>query len=180
VAVRWLNDFSGAYLCKRGKLYEIMSPDQQKECTMKSSLGMLLNDKGGEVYSVTPDTTVLKAVQRMNDLHIGALLVIVSDKVQGIFTERDILSRVVAVGMDPGSVAVSKVMTTKLAVVRPETTVEDAIRICTKKRCRHLPVMEDDKLLGVISSGDLANWITRSQKTEIQNLIHYISGQYPA
>ncbi len=74
---------------------------------MKSPLAMLLNHKGGEVHSVTPDTTVLEAVQRMNELRVGALLVIASDKVEGIFTERDILSRVVAVGMDPGSVAVS-------------------------------------------------------------------------
>ena len=147
---------------------------------MKSTLGMLLQDKGGEVHSVGPDITVLEAVQRMNELHIGALLVMDSEKLVGIFTERDILGRVVAVGLDPGGIPVSKVMTSKLAVVRPETTVEDAMRICSKKRCRHLPVMEGDKLLGVISSGDLSNWITRSQESEIQNLIHYIAGQYPA
>jgi CBS domain-containing protein len=147
---------------------------------MKTTLGMLLQDKGGEVHSVGPDTTVLEAVQRMNELHIGALLVIESGKLRGIFTERDILGRVVAAGLEPGSIAVSTVMTSKLAVVWPETTVEEAMRICSKKRCRHLPVMEGDKLLGVISSGDLANWITRSQESEIQNLIHYISGQYPA
>jgi len=147
---------------------------------MKSTLGMLLQDKGGEVHSVGPDITVLEAVQRMNELHIGALLVMDSEKVVGIFTERDVLSRVVAVALDPGGIPVSKVMTSKLAVVRPVTTVEDAMRICSKKRCRHLPVMEGDKLLGVISSGDLSNWITRSQESEIQNLIHYIAGQYPA
>jgi CBS domain-containing protein len=147
---------------------------------MKSTLGMLLQNKGGEVHSIGPDVTVLEAVQRMNELHIGALLVMDSEKLVGIFTERDILGRVVAVGLDPGGIPVSKVMTSKLAVVRPETTVEEAMRICSKKRCRHLPVMEGDKLLGVISSGDLANWITRSQESEIQDLIHYISGQYPA
>jgi len=147
---------------------------------MKSTLGMLLQNKGGEVHSIDPDVTVLEAVQRMNELHIGALLVMDSEKLVGIFTERDILGRVVAVGLDPGGIPVSKVMTSKLAVVRPETTVEDAMRICSKKRCRHLPVMEGDTLLGVISSGDLSNWITRSQESEIQNLIHYIAGQYPA
>ena len=146
---------------------------------MNTRLGDLLFEKGNQVLSVTPEETVLDAVKRMKEKKVGALLVLANNKPIGIFTERDVLDRVIACGCNPIETKVSEVMTKKLAVVSPNTTVQEAMVICTEKRCRHLPVMKEDELLGIISSGDLTQWATKSQNHEIQNLVRYITGQYP-
>jgi CBS domain-containing protein len=116
----------------------------------------------------------------MNDNRIGGLLVLSGGAPVGIFTERDVLVRVVAEGRDPEGTLVGEVMSANLAVVGPDTTVEEAMAICTDKRCRHLPVMDGDELLGLISSGDLTLWVTKIQSAEIQDLVRYIRGEHPA
>ena len=147
---------------------------------MRTPLRVLLDTKGHAVHSVGPEESVRRAVQIMNDNHIGALLVLSGGAPTGIFTERDVLSRVVAEGRDPAETRVEEVMTADVGVVGPGTTVQEAMTICTEKRCRHLPVMEGDELLGLISSGDLTLWITKAQSAEISDLVRYIRGEHPA
>ncbi len=146
---------------------------------MESTLGMILQEKGSAVHSVAPDATVLDAVRMMNRAGIGSLLVLNGDEVIGIFTERDVLRRVVDAGFDASATTVAKVMTRELVTVGPATTITEAMTVVTEKRCRHLPVMDGERLLGLISIGDLTRWYTRSQEIQIRDLVNYITGRYP-
>jgi len=147
---------------------------------LRDSLTAVLNQKGDKVYNVTPESSVLEAVQKMNQEHVGALLVCSEGKLVGIFTERDVLCRVVDRGCDPSATRVAEVMTRELVVVKPSTSVEEAMAVVTEKRCRHLPVMEEGELRGLVSIGDLTRWVTRNQQVHIQDLVNYITGKYPA
>jgi CBS domain-containing protein len=146
---------------------------------MQTKLSILLQNKGSSVHSVAPTASVLEAVQKMNQERIGALLVRDHGQVVGIFTERDVLCRVVDEGRDPGTTRVAQVMTNDVVTVGPEISVEEAMAVVTDKRCRHLPVMDDDDLLGLISIGDLTRWVARNQAHHIRDLVNYITGRYP-
>jgi CBS domain-containing protein len=98
----------------------------------------------------------------------------------GIFTERDVLCRVVDEERDAAATRVAEVMTASPVVVKSEATVSEAMAIVSEKRCRHLPVVEDNKLVGLVSSGDLTKWVTRNQEFHIQNLVNFITDKYPA
>ena len=147
---------------------------------MKDPLWMLLDEKGRAVHSIAPDTTVVEAVKAMNAHRVGAVLVVEHGEPIGIFTERDVLRRVVTPGLPPASTRVRDVMTDEVIVVNRATTVEEAMAIVTEKRCRHLPVMEDGRVTGIISIGDLTRWVTRGQIFELQQLINYVTDRYPA
>lgn len=147
---------------------------------MERTITSILEEKGAAVHSIEPEATVLEAVQAMNRVGVGALLVKNGDVVVGIFTERDVLRRVVDGGLDPNLTKVAKVMTRELVTVRPTTTVTEAMAVMTDRRCRHLPVMEDDRLLGVVSIGDLTRATAWSQAVHIRDLVNYITGKYPA
>ena len=146
---------------------------------MQDTLAAVLETKGSTVYSVPPDVTVLTAVRKMNTERVGALLVCVSNELVGIFTERDVLNRVVDPGLDPTSTRVVDVMTSEVETVRSSTGVEDAMALISERRFRHLPVIDDGRLLGVVSSGDLTRWVSRNQEVHIQDLVNYITGKYP-
>ena len=122
-----------------------------------NSLGSLLDPQKSLVHSVLPDVSVTECVRRMNELNIGAMLVIEDDQLIGIFTERDAITRVLGGGLDPISTKISEVMTKNPVWVSPATTLEEAMGIITNQRIRHLPVIEDGKVLGVVSSGDLTH-----------------------
>lgn len=147
---------------------------------MKDPLWMLLDEKGRAVHTVAPDATVVEAVDAMNAQRVGALLVVEHGEPIGIFTERDVLRRVVMPGLPPASTRVRDVMTDEVIVVTPKTTVEEAMAIVTEKRCRHLPVMEEEGVTGIISIGDLTRWVTRGHVYELQQLINYVTDKYPA
>ena len=119
------------------------------------SLGSLLDKQNPVIHSVRPDVSVTECVRRMNELRIGAMLVMEDDQLLGIFTERDAITRVLGAGLDPVSTNVSGVMTKNPVCVSSSTTLEEAMSIVTNQRIRHLPVVEDDKVLGMVSSGDL-------------------------
>ena len=146
---------------------------------MKHTLVAVLARKGSEVHCVVPEATVLAAVRKMNEERIGALLVCDGSDVLGIFTERDILCRIVDSTRDPDTTAVAEVMTTELVAVPPSTLVEEAMAVITEKRCRHLPVIEDGNLVGLVSIGDLTSWVSRHQEVHIQDLVNFITGKYP-
>ncbi len=147
---------------------------------MHNRLSAVLQDKGHQVFSIGPTATVRDAVHEMNRNGVGALLVMDGNDVAGIFTERDVLRRVLQEDRDPASTKVGDVMTRELVVVRPTTKVEEAMAVVTEKRCRHLPVLDGDRLVGVVSIGDLTRWVSRNQAIHIKDLVNYITGKYPA
>ena len=146
---------------------------------MQDTLDAVLAHKGAKVHSVSPEVTVLNAVRKMNQERVGALLVCVSNEMVGIFTESDVMMRVVDAGRDPTATKVVDVMTSEVETVRSSTGVGDAMALISERRFRHLPVIDDGKLLGVVSSGDLTRWVSRNQEGHIQDLTNFITGKYP-
>jgi len=138
----------------------------------------LLNRKGNYVACAGKGITVLQATQKMNEHRIGALVILENDKVAGIFTERDILVRVVAAGLDPAKTPVEKVMTTSLAVCVPETSLDECKAVMTEKRIRHLPVVDGHQLLGIVTSGDILYQEQMKGEQTIRYLKEYIQGPY--
>jgi CBS domain-containing protein len=144
---------------------------------METPLIILLNEKGFIVQSIAPKNTVLESAMKMSELKIGALLVLQDDKVEGIISERDILRKLVVLGGDPKKTLVEEIMTKELVTVSATTTVREAMRIVTDKRIRHLPVIENGKLIGLISIGDLTRWAMLWQEQQISSLTNYIQGE---
>lgn len=134
----------------------------------------VLDRKGGQVWSVSPDTSVLDATLEMNRNRIGALLVISGDQVVGIFTERDILMRVVTSGKSPAEIKVSDVMTAPVAYCTPDTPMDVCKAIFTEKRIRHMPVMESNRPIGVIATGDIMAFETDDLQATVKYLESYI------
>jgi len=143
------------------------------------TVGNILGDKGAQVYKVGPGTTVLHAVQQMCAMRVGAVLVCDGTACTGIFTERDLMTRVILNGLDPTTTQVTEVMTADVACVQPATPASEAMAIMTERRCRHLPVVEDGEIVGVVSIGDLVRWDSRNQAFELRMLTNYIHGKYP-
>ncbi len=128
--------------------------------------------EGGEaIHAVGPDTPVTECVRLMTAEKIGALVVMDGERLIGIFTERDALNQVLAGGLDPGSTKVSEVMTKDPYCIPPTTTVGDAMELITKRRFRHLPIVENGKVLAVVSSGDLTHWLVKDQMGDVQELV---------
>ena len=124
-------------------------------------LGSLLDEQNPVIHSVRPNVSVTECVRRMNDLKLGAMLVMEDAHLLGIFTERDAITRVLGEGLDPTGTMVSAVMTQDPVCVTTSTTLEEAMGMVTNRRIRHLPVVEDGKVLGMVSSGDLTHRLIR-------------------
>ena len=137
----------------------------------------VLAAKGSQVHHVPPQATVYEAVEKMVREGVGSLMVLEGDTIAGIFTERDYLRRVALQDMRPRATAVSDVMTTRVIFVGPERTLEDCMAIMTQERIRHLPVVVDGRLAGMISIGDLVKHLSREREVEIRYLTEYITGQ---
>ena len=146
---------------------------------MQDTLEVVLASKQPAIHYVTPETTVLDAVRKMNQEHVGAVLVCISGELVGIFTERDVLCRIVDKARDPATTRVMEVMTAEVVTVRSTTRVEEAMAVITERRVRHLPVIDDGHLKGLVSSGDLTRWVSRNQEGHIQDLVNFITGKYP-
>jgi CBS domain-containing protein len=142
------------------------------------TVAAVLHHKGFGVHSVPPGTLVLSAVETMCEKHIGALLVCNADMPLGIFSERDLMTRVILARKDPLKTHVEDVMTTEVAVVGPDTPAREAMAIMTEHRCRHLPVVADGGIIGMLSIGDLVRWASQEQAFEIQLLTAYVQGEY--
>ncbi len=141
-----------------------------------STVQMVLARKGGEVVTIGVADTVLTAATLMNERAIGGLVVLDGGKVSGIFTERDILRRVVAKRRDPASTLVRDVMTTPVAFCRQETTLEECRAVMTEKRIRHLPVVDARGVCGIVTIGDLMAHDVTDREATIQYLNEYIFG----
>lgn len=135
------------------------------------TMSSLLDEHDPTIYSVRPNVSVSECIREMNAHRIGAMLVMVENQLLGIFTERDAIRRVLGTGLDPTVTNVSKVMSKNLINVKPSTTVNEAMGIVTNMRVRHLPVIENGKVLGMVSSGDLTHNLVKDQAGEIQELV---------
>lgn len=143
---------------------------------MNTTIATLLERKGGAVHQVTSAVTVAEAVRTMNHHKVGSVLVMDGDNLAGIFTERDVLRRVVGGKLDPAATPVTAVMTANVLTVDPTVTVQQAMDIFSEKRCRHLPVVQDGRVLGMISIGDVSRWVANLHRAEAESLRQYISG----
>jgi CBS domain-containing protein len=143
-----------------------------------ATVSELLQHKGAAAWSISPDATVFDAIQLMADKNVGALLVTDQGKLVGIVSERDYTRKVALKGKSSKQTAVKEILSGHLIHVRPDQTVEECMRLMTDHRIRHLPVLDGDKIAGVISIGDLVNWIISAQTSAIHQLQTYIAG-YP-
>lgn len=141
-----------------------------------ASVSEILEHKGSTVWSVPPDTTVYDAIQLMAEKNVGALLVTEGEKLVGIISERDYTRKVVLRGRVSRQTAVREILSGRVIYVLPSQTVEDCMRLMTENRIRHLPVLENDKTVGIVSIGDLVNWIISAQTSTIHQLQTYITG----
>ena len=141
-----------------------------------SQVRHLLQTKGSTIFSVAPDAPVLEAIKQMAEHRIGALLVLVNGELVGVVSERDYARKVILQGKSSSQTAVSDIMSGTPITVGPDTDVFDCMRLCTDRRIRHLPVVEDGKLVGVISIGDLVKAVIDAQAEQIEHLERYITG----
>jgi CBS domain-containing protein len=136
----------------------------------------LLENKGGNVWSISPEATVFEALQIMAEKNCGALVVLEGNTLKGIFSERDYARKVILKGKTSKETPVKEIMTTDVHTVRPDQTIEDCMALMTDKRIRHLPVVEAGKLIGVISIGDVVKAVIYDKEFTIKQLENYITG----
>jgi CBS domain-containing protein len=140
-----------------------------------SQVKHLLQNKGDTIFSVAPDAPVLEAIKQMAEHRIGALLVLRGTELVGVVSERDYARKVILQGKSSSQTAVSDIMTANPLTVGPDTDVLDCMRLCTDSRIRHLPVMNDGNLVGIISIGDLVKAVIDAQAEQIEHLERYIT-----
>lgn len=136
----------------------------------------ILENKGHEVWSIGPDDTVLQALQRLAEKDIGALVVLDGGEVSGIFSERDYARKVILHGKTSAETRVHEVMSSRVLYVRPDQSVDECMAVMTENHIRHLPVMDGERLVGVISIGDLVKSVISHQEFIIEQLENYITG----
>lgn len=148
---------------------------------MDSFVAEVLNQKGWFVHTITPQATVFEAIDRMVDLNVGALVVAGDDgALLGIVTERDYLRKVALKGRSSRTTLVQEIMSEQVVVIEPGFTMRQCLYLMTQKRCRHLPVIRDGSLEGVISIGDCAREIARDHEVTVQYFVDFIQRRYPA
>ncbi len=156
-----------------------IDPVMEAIAAANATVEAILNVKGRQVWSVTPDTTVFEAIRLMAERNVGALPVMEGDRLVGIMSERDYARKVALLGKNSRSTPVREILTPALHTVTPRTTIAECMALMTDKRIRHLPVLEGGKVVGIISIGDLVNWIIHAQAAAIDQLQAYIAGGYP-
>jgi CBS domain-containing protein len=140
---------------------------------------LVLKQKGQDVWHVSPEACVYDAIEIMANKYVGALMVVFEGKLVGVVSERDYARKVILQGKLSKQTLVKEIMTSPAISVTPEQTVEDAMRIMTDKHIRHLPVVENGEILGVVSIGDLVKWVISAQQQTISQLHSYITNSYP-
>jgi CBS domain-containing protein len=144
------------------------------------TVSWILAQKSATVWTIGPDAKVYDAIKLMADKNVGALPVVQNDKLAGIISERDYTRKVILQGRSSKETRVSEIMSMNLVVTHPNESLTGCMRVMTEKRIRHLPVLEDGKLVGVLSIGDALKWVISAQTATIEHLEQYISGGYPS
>lgn len=139
-------------------------------------ISTLLHHKSGSVWNIAPEATVFEAIKLMAEKNIGALLVVSSGRLAGIITERDYTRKIALLGKSSKQTQVWEIMPKQTVTVTPADSVEHCMKLMTENRVRHLPVLESASIVGVISIGDLVNWIISTQNAAIEQLEQYIAG----
>jgi CBS domain-containing protein len=147
---------------------------------VSGTVASVLKGKGSNVWSVTPDQSVYEAVEKMADKAIGALIVLSAGELVGIISERDYARKVILKGRASKTTLVKEIMTSPAIFVTPDHAVSECMKIMTRNRIRHLPIVGNGKVLGVVSIGDLVKWVVTEQEVAIEHLQNYISSSYPS
>ncbi len=145
---------------------------------MVHTIGQLLQTKGNQIWSIEPQATAYRALQIMAEKNVGALLVIDKDQLVGIFSERDYARKVILKGKSSRETSVSELMTLEVFYINTDSTIEEGMALMTAKHIRHLPVLEDMQLVGIVTLGDVVQQIIAEQKFTIGELEKYITGGY--
>jgi len=145
---------------------------------MKTStpISALLHHKGSTVWTISPEATVFDAIQLMADKNIGALLVMAGGVLVGVITERDYTRKVALAGKTSRQTRVREILSNKIVTVTPGESIEDCMRLMTENRVRHLPVVQNEEVHGIVSIGDVVNWIISAQDATIAQMEQYIAG----
>ena len=144
-----------------------------------TTIGSILNRKGSTVWSVSPTNTVFEAISMMAEKNVGALPVLEGDRLVGMISERDYARKVILVGRGSRETAVAEIMSINVKTMSLGDSVQECMQIMTENRVRHVPVIEDGKLTGLISIGDCVNWIISAQTAAIDDLERFVTGAYP-
>ncbi len=142
------------------------------------TISEILKHKSPSLWAIAPEATVFDAIQLMADKNVGALLVLSSGKLVGVISERDYTRKVALKGRSSRETPVREILSTPIISATPHSTIEECMRLMTNHRVRHLPVLEGDTVLGIVSIGDLVNWIISAQSLAIHQLESYITGHY--
>jgi len=145
---------------------------------LKDSVRAVIDEKAELPPSITPDDTVYEAIARMSELAVGALVVLENDQIVGIISERDYARKIILKGRTSRDARVREIMTVDVVTAATTDTVDHCMKLLSKHHIRHLPIVEDDKIVGLINSDDLIKWIIRRQGETIEQLEHYITGGY--
>ena len=145
---------------------------------VSGNISAILSQKGSDIFAVSPNDSVFDAVSLLAEKNVGAVLVMDGERLVGLFSERDYTRKVMLRGKRSRETKVAEIMSSDLKVVQPRDAVGDCLRLMTDKRIRHLPVVDGEKVVGVISIGDLVKWVIDCQSAAIAHLESYISGGY--
>ena len=143
-----------------------------------TTIAQLLNAKGKQIWAVEPKATIFEALEIMSEKEIGALLVMEDGKLKGIFSERDYARKVILKGKSSKETPVGELMTKKVFYIDPQKTTNDCMAMMTAKRIRHVPVIEDNQVMGIVTIGDVVNQIISEQEVTINHLENYITGSH--
>ncbi|MGH9664895.1 MAG: CBS domain-containing protein [Bryobacteraceae bacterium] len=146
---------------------------------LKDPVRSVLHNKDRQIFSVDPDASVFEALETMASRGVGSVLVLSGGRLVGILSERDYARKVILKGKSSRETRVREIMTSPATTITPDHTVDECMRLMTENRVRHLPVVENDWIMGVVSIGDLVNWIISAQEHAINQLHSYIAGSYP-
>ncbi|HZM03841.1 MAG TPA: CBS domain-containing protein [Candidatus Saccharimonadales bacterium] len=145
--------------------------------TISGTIGTLLHHKGSAVWTIPPTATVFEAIQLLAQKNIGALPVVENERLEGIFSERDYTRKVALEGKTSHNTLVREIISINVTTLTLHHTIEDGMRLMSEKRVRHLPVLEDGKIVGMISIGDMVNWIISAQNATIDQMENYLAGR---